>query len=448
MYNTTNQLLLPFDDKPVVGLAVQTNSSSIIIDLDIPLLSMIADTNNNNNNGTHIVDDNNNQLPVQHILPQLLLSISGQQIATLIVPYSLIFLLAIVGNLLVIVTLAANRRMRSVTNRLLLNLAVSDLLLAVFCMPFTLMAVLFKQFIFGQLMCSLIPYLQAVLVMVSVWTLVVVSVERYYAICQPLRSRGYRQTLSYAYRIIGLVWFGSLVLMSPIAVVSRLQPIENIGIYECRESWPTPHLLTAFTLFLDVLVFIIPLMIMSITYTSIAITLRYNLRSDRCRRRRRCRRHGQCLSSETDPRVVSLTTTNTCIANPDTTTRASYVDHNNREPPQQQPDPQQPPAPVSTVGLALRSNTCPLVAEARQKRIVLILFLVVIEFFLCWTPIYTVNTIGIWYGREWTDQTMVGTNWLSFFQLLTFFSCCTNPFTYGFMNSKFRQCFRQLFKCF
>ena len=86
--------------------------------------------------------------------------ISREQILTLILPYSIIFLLAIIGNALVIITLGSNRRMRSVTNIFLLNLAVSDLLLGVFCMPFTLVGVLLKEFIFGALMCSLISYLQ------------------------------------------------------------------------------------------------------------------------------------------------------------------------------------------------------------------------------------------------------------------------------------------------
>jgi cholecystokinin-like receptor len=86
--------------------------------------------------------------------------ISNEQIFTLILPYSIIFLLAIIGNALVIITLSANRRMRSVTNIFLLNLAVSDLLLGVFCMPFTLVGVLLKEFVFGSLMCRLISYLQ------------------------------------------------------------------------------------------------------------------------------------------------------------------------------------------------------------------------------------------------------------------------------------------------
>jgi hypothetical protein len=77
-----------------------------------------------------------------------------------IVLYVLIFLLAVVGNALVIVTLFQNKRMRTVTNVFLLNLALSDMLLAVFCMPFTLVPVLLSNFIFGAVMCVLIRYLQ------------------------------------------------------------------------------------------------------------------------------------------------------------------------------------------------------------------------------------------------------------------------------------------------
>lgn len=81
-------------------------------------------------------------------------------VLTLILPYTIIFLLSIVGNVLVIITLTLNRSMRSVTNIFLLNLAVSDLLLGVFCMPFTLVGVLLKNFVFGPVMCHLISYLQ------------------------------------------------------------------------------------------------------------------------------------------------------------------------------------------------------------------------------------------------------------------------------------------------
>lgn len=74
--------------------------------------------------------------------------------------YATILLLAIIGNSLVILTLIQNRRMRTITNVFLLNLAISDILLGVLCMPFTLIGTLLRDFVFGELMCKLLPYLQ------------------------------------------------------------------------------------------------------------------------------------------------------------------------------------------------------------------------------------------------------------------------------------------------
>lgn len=78
----------------------------------------------------------------------------------LVVPYGVVFILAVSGNALVMATLVFNKSMRTVTNIFLLNLAVSDFLLGVFCMPFTLSGVLFREFLFGRALCKLIPYFQ------------------------------------------------------------------------------------------------------------------------------------------------------------------------------------------------------------------------------------------------------------------------------------------------
>ncbi|GAB1295160.1 Neuropeptide FF receptor 1 [Apodemus speciosus] len=58
--------------------------------------------------------------------------------AMFIAAYALIFLLCMVGNALVCFIVLKNRHMRTVTNMFILNLAVSDLLVGIFCMPTTL----------------------------------------------------------------------------------------------------------------------------------------------------------------------------------------------------------------------------------------------------------------------------------------------------------------------
>jgi 7 transmembrane receptor (rhodopsin family) len=73
------------------------------------------------------------------------------------------------------------------------------------------------------------------------------------------------------------------------------------------------------------------------------------------------------------------------------------------------------------------------------------LFVVVLEFFICWTPLYVINTITLF------DQRIVyqnlGYTAISFFQLLAYSSSCCNPITYCFMNVGFRKAFLNLFRC-
>lgn len=71
-----------------------------------------------------------------------------------IILYCVIFLLSVLGNSLIIAVLVRNRRMRTVTNLFLLSLAVSDLMLCMFCMPFTLIPNLMKNFVFGSGICK------------------------------------------------------------------------------------------------------------------------------------------------------------------------------------------------------------------------------------------------------------------------------------------------------
>lgn len=52
--------------------------------------------------------------------------------------YMAVLLLCVGGNVLVSLVVLRNRNMRSVTNLFILNLAISDLLIGVFCVPTTL----------------------------------------------------------------------------------------------------------------------------------------------------------------------------------------------------------------------------------------------------------------------------------------------------------------------
>lgn len=112
----------------------------------------------------------------------------------------------------------------------------------------------------------------AVSVAVSAFTLVSISLERYFAICFPLSSRSW-QTLSHAYKTIVVVWILALAVTFPIAVVTK--HIEwGPNRHKCREHWPfTTSGKLIFSLFLDVVLFILPLLLMLTAYSLISRTL-------------------------------------------------------------------------------------------------------------------------------------------------------------------------------
>lgn len=104
--------------------------------------------------------------------------------------YISIFVIALLGNGIVCYIVYASPRMKTVTNYFIANLAVGDILMSLFCVPFSFFSTLLLQYWpFGSMLCHLVNYSQAISVLVSAYTLVAISIDRYIAILWPLRPR-------------------------------------------------------------------------------------------------------------------------------------------------------------------------------------------------------------------------------------------------------------------
>ncbi|XP_030283400.1 trace amine-associated receptor 4-like isoform X3 [Sparus aurata] len=97
---------------------------------------------------------------------------------------SFIALLTAALNLLVIISISHFKQLHTPTNLLILSLAVSDFFVGLL-MFFQIMLIDGCWFL-GDLMCTLYQYLAYVIASASVGTMVLVSVDRYVAICHPL----------------------------------------------------------------------------------------------------------------------------------------------------------------------------------------------------------------------------------------------------------------------
>lgn len=135
--------------------------------------------------------------------------------------YSLVFLVALVGNGLVCFVVQTSPRMKTVTNYFIVNLAVGDILMTLFCVPFSFVSMLvLRYWPFGAVMCKVVNFSQAVSVLVSAYTLLAISIDRYMVIMHPLRPRLGKTA---AKLVVAAVWGGALATAAPIPVVSQVQ---------------------------------------------------------------------------------------------------------------------------------------------------------------------------------------------------------------------------------
>ncbi|XP_033843072.1 trace amine-associated receptor 8c-like [Periophthalmus magnuspinnatus] len=98
---------------------------------------------------------------------------------------SLISLLTVTMNLLVIISIAHFRQLHSPTQLLILSLAVSDFLVGLFLIP---VEILLTEacWILGSTLCALYYMTNFTICSSSIGNIVLISVDRYLAICDPL----------------------------------------------------------------------------------------------------------------------------------------------------------------------------------------------------------------------------------------------------------------------
>jgi len=98
-----------------------------------------------------------------------------------------IIMAALFGNLLVIVSVMRHRKLRVITNYFVVSLALADMLVALCAMCFNASVELMGgTWLFGYFMCDVWNSLDVYFSTASILHLCCISVDRYYAIVQPL----------------------------------------------------------------------------------------------------------------------------------------------------------------------------------------------------------------------------------------------------------------------
>lgn len=145
--------------------------------------------------------------------------------AVLIVVYSLLIGVGVCANMLVCFVVARKSQMHTPRNLYIVNLSISDMSMCVICMPFTLISILRREWRLGSLLCKLVPVLEGTNIMISIGTITMIALDRYFTI---VRRHDSVSTRSSVIACIICVWIFSIVATSPLAYYQVSSSTNNV----------------------------------------------------------------------------------------------------------------------------------------------------------------------------------------------------------------------------
>ncbi|KAL1005655.1 hypothetical protein UPYG_G00061860 [Umbra pygmaea] len=212
-----------------------------------------------------------------------------QAIAGVLIPliYVAVCVVGLAGNTLVIYIVLHYLKTESVTNIYILNLAIADELFML-GLPFLAVQNALLTWPFGSLMCRMVLTVDAINQFTSIFCLTVMSIDRYLAVVQPIRSSWWRRP-RVAKVVNATVWGVSFVVVLPVVVFADVLDDGN-----CSIAWPEPAEVwkASFIVYTCTVGFFGPLLVICLCYLLIVIKVRSagkraRATSSRCRKSER-----------------------------------------------------------------------------------------------------------------------------------------------------------------
>ena len=291
--------------------------------------------------------------------------------------------LSLTGNTLVCISVYKNKRLRTTTNLYIIALAVSDLLSAVFVMPFGSGVLITSQWVFGGTICQLHAFFSLFVIYVSPVTMGLTAVNRYVRICKS--DQQYKELFSARKSRVLLAFVWTFVVCY--TIVPRLLGLQawefvpgyaQCSIAHLSESGKMIHYSIVLILF-----FLTPLIMTTISYTKVAKVIR---------------QHNAFASA-------------TLQSQPTTLERMQRCERKGG---------------ISSHEIKLSKS----------------LFAVVFAFMICWIPFWIIVIL-----RRFHLVARMPRNVELFCMFLLYLSNTINPFIYAGMNPAFRREFRKILSC-
>ena len=187
---------------------------------------------------------------------------------------SAIIVVSFIGNILVIAVTRRTRSMRKIAYNFVVNMAIADLCTTIINMPESLTVEIRNTDEWlpddvGVALCKVLPFCQQLCAFCSILSLLAIALDRYFAICHPLK-RIMSPRLSKV--IILFTWLIPSISSAPMFVANNVVKTEE-GSILCVEEWPAPldseKASTDYTIILFVLFYLLPLFVISSLYNCV-----------------------------------------------------------------------------------------------------------------------------------------------------------------------------------
>ncbi|KAK2903987.1 melatonin receptor type 1C-like [Channa argus] len=169
----------------------------------------------------------------------------------------------ILGNVLVILSVYRNKKLRNAGNIFVVSLSVADLVVALYPYPLVLTAIFHNDWTMGDLHCQASGFIMGLSVIGSIFNITAIAINRYCYICHSLqydRLYSLRNTCCY----LGLTWLLTALATVPNFFVGSLQ--YDPRVYSCTFAQTVS---SYYTISVVIIHFLIPLLVVSYCYMRI-----------------------------------------------------------------------------------------------------------------------------------------------------------------------------------
>ncbi|KAF6074009.1 arginine vasopressin receptor 1B [Phyllostomus discolor] len=313
-----------------------------------------------------------------------------------------VLLLTTGGNLTVLLTLGQQGRKCARMHLFVLHLALTDLAVALFQVLPQLLWDITYRFQGPDPLCRAVKYLQALSMFASTYMLLAMTLDRYLAVCHPLRSL--QQPSQSTYPLIAAPWLLAAILSLPqLFIFSLREVIQGSGVLDCWADFRFPWGSRAYITWTALAIFILPVAMLTACYSLICYEICKNLK-------------------------VKTQTWRVEGGGWKIWDRAL------------------PPTPAAaTRGLPSRVSSISTISRAKI-RTVKMTFIIVLAYIICWAPFFSVQMWTVW-DRNAPDEDSTNVVFTITMLLGNLSSCC-NPWIYmGFNRHLWPHTLRHLACC-